>query len=153
MARYELLFITTPEITSDEAQDLQQHIERLVAEHQAELISYERWGKYRLAYPIRSYDYGVYFLSRFEIPTQQVKAFLDNLQRSLAVKYNELVMRSLVSRLQPHASLAYHRPESLEETPARDVETFLKENKMTGLMGGRRSAHKRDEELHDQEGR
>jgi len=43
-------------------------------------------------------------------------------------------MRSLFTHLDPKASLAYQRPKSLEEVPARDVETFLKENKMEGLL-------------------
>ena len=44
-------------------------------------------------------------------------------------------MRHMVSRLDANASAEYQRPKSLEEAPAsRDMDSFLKENKMEGLL-------------------
>ncbi len=42
-------------------------------------------------------------------------------------------MRNIIVRLDPLASLEYKRPESLEETPTKDIDTFLKESK--SLLG------------------
>ena len=54
-------------------------------------------------------------------------------------------MRNVVVKLDPTASLEYTRPESLEEVPTRDVDTFLKENKMTGLLNKSHAGHVSDE--------
>jgi len=43
-------------------------------------------------------------------------------------------MRSMTSALQPGQSLAYHKPESLEDTPMKDVDSFIRENKMEGVL-------------------
>jgi len=146
MIRYEILLLAVPEITSQESKDLETSTEKIVQSHKASVISFERWGKYKLAFPIKRHDYGVYFLLRFETTTENAFALLDELQTFFTVKLNDVVMRRVVRRLQAGAPLSYHRPESLEEMPTRDVETFLKESKMTGLLsprGGHDGAHRR----------
>ncbi len=122
MSRYEVLFLTVPEITTDETSKFQADFEKLLKEHKSSLLSFERWGKYFLAYPIRKNDYGVYFLARFEVSAEHKKALLDALEMFFAVKNVDLVMRHMVAVLDAEGSLEYQRPESLEEAPARDAE-------------------------------
>ncbi len=122
MKRYEVLLLTIPEITADESTLLEQQITKLLQEHKAQLISYERWGKYRLAYPVQKNEYGVYFLLRFEA-NQNHEPLLQELKNMLTVKYNHLIMRHIVTVLEPQKSLAYQRPESLEELPANSRES------------------------------
>lgn len=131
MLRYEVLVVTVPEITSDESSALEMQLGKLIEEHKSTLMSFDRWGKYRLAYPVRGNDYGVYFLLRFETVEDHVHALLSALATLLTVKYNELVMRHLVVKLDPKASLTYQRPESLEEAPGKGVDSFIK-NKRFG---------------------
>ena len=135
MLRYETLFLTVPEITGDEASTLEQQLEKAVKENRGSLLSFDRWGKYRLAYPIRKNEYGVYFLARFETSEDYNPTVLEAVRTMFSVKNAELVMRHMVAALDADNSLMYQRPESLEEVPARDVDSFLKENKMTGLLG------------------
>jgi small subunit ribosomal protein S6 len=136
MVRYETLLLTVPEITADEQSALETQFEKTLKDRQATLVSFERWGKFRLAYPVNKNDYGVYYLARFEtLPNKVAQPLLADIETLLAVKYNELIARHLISRLDSKKSLTYQRPESLEETPTRDVDSFLKENKMMGLMG------------------
>ena len=130
LARYETLLLTVPEITADEAKSLESQVERIVKDSKGSIVSFEKWGKYRLSYPIRKNDYGVYFLARFEAPAPVV----EEIRNLLAVKLHELIMRQMTVQLDPKASLTYQRPPSLEDAPSRDVNTFLKENKMEGLM-------------------
>lgn len=134
MFRYEILVLTVPEITTDEATSFESHFEKMLKEHKSSLLSFERWGKYRLAYPIEKNDYGVYFLIRFEVGAQEYRALLEGIKVFLMVKNEELVMRHMVARLDENASLIYQRPESLEESPSRDSDTFFKDNKMTGFL-------------------
>jgi len=132
--RYEALMLAVPELTKDETTTLEKGFDKVVRSAQGSVISFERWGKYRLAFPVRRNDYGIYFLARFEIEDGK-NAVLDDLKTFFTIKVNNVVMRNVVSRLATDASLAYQRPKSLEEAAtSRDVGTFLKENKMEGLL-------------------
>ncbi|MCL4361574.1 30S ribosomal protein S6 [Candidatus Dependentiae bacterium] len=136
MQRYEVLFLTVPEITADEAKTVETKLEDLIRLMPgSSVISFERWGKYRLAYPIRNNDYGIYFLVRFEVgELPKGRLIADEIRTFFAVKYGDIVMRHMISALDKKQGLEYQRPESLEDVPTRDVDTFLKENKMSGLI-------------------
>lgn len=134
MQKYEILFLTVPEITQDESETIEKKFDGLVSEEKGSVISYERWGKFELAYPVRKYDYGIYFLTRFEVSDDLKEKLIKKLHDFFQVKQGDLVMRYIIVHLDPNKSLEYKRPESLEEGPARDVDEFLKENKMTGLL-------------------
>ena len=133
MLRYEILLLAVPEITQDETKQLEDRLERMIEQYKGAVISFERWGKYRLAYPVKKNDYGIYFLLRFEMSADPTP-LLNELKTVFAVKLNDLIMRYLTSKLDPEASLVYQRPQSLEDAPARSVDTFLREHKMEGLL-------------------
>ncbi len=124
MMRYEVLFLAVPTITSDEAAALELQCTTLIKDHKAFLISFERWGKYYLAYQVRKNDYGVYFLVRFEVEDKEKQPLLNALKSFFAVKYNELVMRHVITTLGENGSLEYHRPESLDSAPTREYNTY-----------------------------
>lgn len=131
MVRYEALILAVPEITQDEIKQLESHIANLVSKVQGNVISFERWGKYRLAYPVKRNDYGVYFLTRFEMDKSQA-SLLKDLQVLFAVKLNDIIMRTMIDVLDPKASLQYQRPHSLEEAPPKEAGSFMREGKMDG---------------------
>jgi len=132
MNRYEILMLATPAITGDEASTIEKGLEGIIKKGKGEVISFERWGKCRLAYPVKKHDYGIYYLTRFESPTD--KGLFGNIKTAFAVKYNDVIMRHVVVRLQPGESLEYNRPHTVEDIPTRDVDSFLRENKMEGLL-------------------
>jgi len=115
LRRYEVLLLTVSEITQDEARDLENSLEKLIEKAKGSLISFDRWGKYRLAYAVNNNEYGVYFLMRFEIP--QEITLLADLESMLSVKFNDIVIRTMITRLEADAPLTYQRPRSLEEGP------------------------------------
>lgn len=125
MYRYEILMLTIPEITKDEASTLEFQVDKLINKFKGSIISFERWGKYRLAYPVRKNDYGVYFLVRFEAEDKQ--SIVNDLNTLFSVKFSDIVMRNLVSLLETHQSLEYQKPPSLEDTPRRHISSFLEE--------------------------
>lgn len=125
MYRYEILMLTIPEITKDEASTLEFQIDKLINKFKGSVISFERWGKYRLAYPVRKNDYGVYFLIRFEAEDKQ--SIVNDLNTLFSVKFSDIVMRNLVSLLKANQSLEYQKPPSLEDTPRRHISSFLEE--------------------------
>ncbi len=133
MLRYEALLLARPDITKDETAKLEKELDAAVKQNKATTISFDRWGKYRLAYPVRKNEYGVYFLTRFEVETENNQQLLDDIRSLMRLKQSDVVMREMITKLDPEGSLEYKRPESLEETPA-DVDSFLKKNKMSGLV-------------------
>lgn len=125
--------LAVPELTQDESKQIENELDKIINKAKGKILSFERWGKFKLTYPIRNNDYGVYFLVRFELP--QMDSVLKDIQTLFKVKLNDLIMRHMVSRLDSEQSIEYQRPKSLEETPAsRDMDSFLKENKMEGLL-------------------
>jgi small subunit ribosomal protein S6 len=138
MVRYEVLILTIPEITQDENKKLESLLDQVIKEGKGSVISFERWGKYRLAYPVRKNEYGVYYLIRFE--TEAIGNLLEEIKAVCALKLYDVVMRFIITRLEGD-SLVYQRPQSLEETTSRDVGSFLTEG-----LGGRRRG-RRDEEV------
>lgn len=125
MVRYELLMLMVPEITGDESRNVESQLQNLLKNLKGALISFERWGKYRLAYPVKKNDYGVYFLARFELLDNDVKKSLDEIKALADVKFYDVIMRSMVAVLDPNQSLEYERPTSLEEAPKREA-SFLR---------------------------
>jgi small subunit ribosomal protein S6 len=127
MVRYETLFLTIPEFTNDEFTSLESAVNKLIQDEKGVMVSFERWGKYKLAFPVRNNDYGIYGLVRFEVESSFKHSLLKALGDLLTLKYGDSVMRIMTVSLDPKKSLAYHRPESLEEAPVREVDGFFKE--------------------------
>ena len=63
MLRYETLLLTIPEITLDESSAIEAQLQKIVREHKGTLLSFERWGKMLLAYPVKKMIMGFTFWS------------------------------------------------------------------------------------------
>jgi ribosomal protein S6 len=119
------LMLTVPEITGDEAKNIETTLDKAVKAGSGSIISFERWGKYKLSYDVNRNEYGVFFLTRFEAPEKST--LVNDLKMLFKVKFNNIVMRDMISVLDPKQPLTYQRPRSLEEAPAREAEGFTKE--------------------------
>lgn len=128
--RYEILLLAIPEITSDETTRLESQLRDVVRERKGTCLSFERWGKYRLSYPVNKNEYGVYFLVRLEAEATNLIDLLKQVRALIQLKYNEIVMRYLINKLDKHDSLAYQRPESLEEAPGKVTDSLMREHKV-----------------------
>lgn len=127
MVRYEILLLTIPEITEDEIKGIESQVQGVLRGAKGTLVSFERWGKYKLCYPVKKNEYGVYFLVRFELPSESSE-ILNEIKAFINVKFYDLIMRSMFTVLDPKQSLVYQRPTSLEETPRRES-GFLRPSK------------------------
>lgn len=133
MLRYEVLLLTIPEITKDESQNMQDLFAKAIRKAKGTMLSFDRWGKYRLSYLVRKNEYGVYFLVRFDVEQAERDALLSDLRDIFVFKCNNLIMKHIFQRLEDDADLEYNRPESLEDNP-QDLNDFLKKNEMSGLL-------------------
>src|SRR4030042_3347827 len=105
MVRYETLFLAIPEFTQEDFQALETSFDKAIKEVKGVLLSCERWGKYKLAYPVRRNDYGIYGLVRFEVDQAHCHDLLNTLRSLLALKYNDKIMRFMMAKLDINASL------------------------------------------------
>lgn len=95
MHTYETLFITSPNLTEEEEQATVETLAALIPDGGGEMITNDRMGRRRLAYPIRKFEDGVYtrFLydSTSEVPKELERRIRlsDKILRSLTVRLEE----------------------------------------------------------------
>ena len=90
---YELVLVISPEVAEEEFEATIDNISRLITGKGGTVSDIERWGKRRLAYPIRHFVEGSYVLARFKLKPAFGKELGANLQIS------EEVLRHLLIRL------------------------------------------------------
>ena len=133
MIRYEILMLARPDMTSDEIANLEAAIDKNIVDAKGKVITFDRWGKYRLAYPVEKNAYGQYMLSRFEVTQDSKGALLKDLDTLLKIKWNEQIVRFVTKLLDPDAPLTYAKPEPVDSSESRErdkalskIETSLK---------------------------
>jgi len=129
MQKYEALLLTIPEITGDEAKSLETQLDNVIKVGGGSTISFERWGKYKLAFDVNKSEYGVYYLVRFEAPKKTT--LISDMKTYFKVKLSNIVKRDMISCLDSKRPLTYQRPRSLEEAPARE-EGFSRDRDRSG---------------------
>jgi small subunit ribosomal protein S6 len=90
---YELVLIISPEV-GDEALDATiDNVSKFITVSGGTISNVERWGKRRLAYPIKHFTEGSYVLTQFKLKPALSKEFEANLRIS------EEVLRHLLIKL------------------------------------------------------
>ena len=90
---YEIVFIISPEVAGERYDTIIENISRFITEKGGVVSEVERWGKKKLAYPIKSFVEGSYVLSRFTLKPTLSK----ELEASLRI--SEDIMRHLLVKL------------------------------------------------------
>ena len=79
MNRYELLLVFAPHLGEEERRTELEEIKELLVNLGGSLEGEEDWGKRELAYEIRHYRDGFYFILNLAIPALKVAAFKKEL--------------------------------------------------------------------------
>jgi len=90
MKKYEILYILFPTLTEEERNATVSSVEELLKAVGANLLSTDKWGERKLAYPIEKKETGFYVLSTVEIEGTE----LVNVTRKLNI--NEQLMRYII---------------------------------------------------------
>ncbi len=93
MHKYELIFILQADLDEATLDVAVENIETLIKNNQGEIAKIDRWGKRKLAYPIRKMKEGYYVLVNFDYEPEEVAG----LKRTLG--FNEQILRSSVVRI------------------------------------------------------
>jgi small subunit ribosomal protein S6 len=94
---YELVFVVRPDVADEDLEVIKDRTTRILEERDGSLLEIEDWGKRRLAYDIRKYNKGHYFLFRYlgganavdEI--ERIFRIDDSILRFLHIKENDRV--------------------------------------------------------------
>jgi small subunit ribosomal protein S6 len=90
---YELVYIISPEITDESLESKIESISQFIAGKDGVVSDVERWGKKKLAYPVKHFLEGNYVLTRFKINPARCKELEANL------KISEEILRHLLIKL------------------------------------------------------
>jgi len=134
MTNYETLMLARTEITDDEISSLERQLDKIVSSFKGKMTLFDKWGKYKLAYPVKKNIYGIYILSRYQVPPEVAFDFFKEVDSLFKIKYNELVMRNVTVRLEENVSSVYKYPEPVGAHRTSNLDSFIKENKMEGLI-------------------
>ncbi len=90
---YELVLVISPELAEEQFETTIDNISRFITGKGGSVSDTERWGKRKLAYPIRHFGEGSYVLAKFKLKPEFGKELEANLRIS------EEVLRHLLIRL------------------------------------------------------
>jgi len=90
---YEMMFVLRPDLTQEQVNGQMRKYHEFLKENGAEKVSFEVWGKRRLAYPINKFQDGVYILSHYTGDGSQVAL----IERDM--RLGEYVLRYLTIKL------------------------------------------------------
>ncbi|MBI4337838.1 MAG: 30S ribosomal protein S6 [Chloroflexi bacterium] len=91
---YELMMVVSPQVDEEQTKVTVDRVHRLITEKGGTVVSHEPWGMRRLAFPIRRFKEGNYFLTKFKLEATGLRD-LDNLLR-----VTEDVLRHLVVKVE-----------------------------------------------------
>ncbi|PCI74261.1 30S ribosomal protein S6 [Candidatus Dependentiae bacterium] len=134
IVRYETLMLTRTEITNEEISMLEKSIEKIVTVADGTMDRFDKWGKYRLAYPVEKHDYGIYILARYTVPSEKIADMVKELAQFFRITCNEIVMRHVNVRLDDSAPDQYAKPDPVDTAGTGSVDAFLKEHKIDSMI-------------------
>ena len=87
---YELIYIINPDVAEDALEAKVSSVSQSITSRDGVIASVDRWGKRKLAYPLKHYLEGHYILTKFKISPARLKEIEANL------KISEEVLRHLL---------------------------------------------------------
>ena len=142
--QYETLMLARTESTLDELSSLEKHFDKVLSDVKGTLTTFDNWGKFQLAYPVKKNSYGIYLLLRYELPVAATTKVLQELETFFKIKCNDLILRHVTVKLNPKTASSYQKPDSFEESKAGNIDSFLKENKIENFLDSVGSSGKQD---------
>ncbi|MPY90663.1 MAG: 30S ribosomal protein S6 [Luteitalea sp.] len=111
--QYELVYIVSPEASDEQAQEIQQLIQDVIARYHGTIDRTDNWGRRKLAFPIKHKREGTYVVLVMNGLGDMVK----ELERRL--KVHDFVLRHLVVRVDEDLRKAERARTRREEDAAR----------------------------------
>lgn len=94
MRRYEVVFVLAPGLSEDEIEQLIELYTKVAKEKGASILNVDRWGKRRLAYPIKKHTEAHYIILTLEEAAGEAVAELER-----RFRVTDAVIRFLTTRV------------------------------------------------------
>ncbi|TSA55567.1 MAG: 30S ribosomal protein S6 [Planctomycetaceae bacterium] len=97
MRRYETIFIAHPDLPDDDIGEVVERLSKIITDLKGIVVKVEKWGKRKLAYPIKKQQKGYYILVDFVgektvvVELEKNMKFDDKVLKYLSVKKTEKV--------------------------------------------------------------
>ena len=119
MKHYETLMLLPVSATPNDFALLEKQLRALVKTANGSVAAFDKWGRYRLAYPINKQEYGCYVLARYEVA--EVQQFFQKLESFLKIKCVDSVVRYVhVNLTAAQYAEPYIKPEAMEGAQPRE---------------------------------
>ena len=79
---YELVYIIKPEISEEALETSINNVTQFITTREGVIDAVDKWGRKRLAYPIKHFNEGNYILTKFKMSTARCKELEANLRIS-----------------------------------------------------------------------
>lgn len=144
---YETIFISPPTMAEDEVEKLVSDVTDIFKSRGAEVERVERWGRRRLAYPIKKFDEGWYVLF-------QVNGNGDAVQEvERRLRISEQVIKYLSVRLDDVAGAVEYRQQRIERIARQEEERKQRATERAQREEAERVPKDDDDDDDDQDGR
>jgi small subunit ribosomal protein S6 len=129
MRRYETIFIASPTLTDEQADELVRQFEGIIAEQGGELLKTERWGRKKLAYEVQKFSEGYYTLFDMNAGPNLI-AELERRMRN-----HDSVIKYLSVRMDEQGKAAERQKARYEREGRRKAQAGIKERSLEEVMG------------------
>jgi len=131
MRRYETIFIASPTLTDEQAEELVHNFEVIIAEQGGELLKTEKWGRKKLAYEVQKFSEGYYTL--FDINVDKNVGLIAELERRF--RNHESVIKYMSVRMDEQTKAAERQKVRFEREGRRKAQAGIKERAPEEVMG------------------
>lgn len=129
MRRYETIFIASPVLTDEQADELVRNFEGIIAEQGGELLRTDKWGRKKLAYAIEKFSEGYYTLFEMNAGPN----LIAELERRF--RNNDSVIKFLSVRMDEQAKAADRQKVRYEREAKRKAQAGIKDRSPEEVMG------------------
>jgi small subunit ribosomal protein S6 len=91
---YELIIILKPDLANEKLDAVLENVKKFISGKGGAVADVQKWGKRRLAYPIKHFGEGIYFLLKLQAKASQ------NRELEINLKISEDVLRHLLVKIE-----------------------------------------------------
>ncbi len=129
MRLYESIFIASPTLTDEQADELVKQFEGIIAEQGGELLKTDKWGRKKLAYEVQKFSEGYYTLFEMNAGPKLI-AELERRYRN-----NDAVIKFMSVRMDEDQKAAGRQKVRYERESKRKAQAGIKERSAEEVMG------------------
>lgn len=125
MNRYEIMFLVSPKIKDEDLSPLIEQIRTLITKQSGKIFAEDDWGKKKLAYPIKHYRHGFYYIVYADIDPLKITdlekdlKLSDDILRYLIIKHDKQTWEAMENQKKRAAAKSL----AATETEAKDDKT------------------------------